>query len=88
MNGTIVLCDSLVDGSTQVEAGAIGTVMQGDIDNDFGFSFPLSASYLNSSDGGEVFDYMNSTRSSKIDCFYTYVSFSIRFRFMILIFVP
>ncbi|XP_022857282.1 cucumisin-like [Olea europaea var. sylvestris] len=61
VNGSIVLCDSLGDGTPQVEAGAIGTVMQSDEFNDFAFSFPLSASYLTSTDGTQVLKYINTT---------------------------
>ncbi|XP_022857283.1 cucumisin-like [Olea europaea var. sylvestris] len=61
VNGTIVLCDSLGNGTAQVEVGAIGTIMQSNGFNDFAFSFPLSASYLTSTDGTQVFKYINTT---------------------------
>ncbi|KAL2525806.1 Subtilisin-like serine endopeptidase family protein [Abeliophyllum distichum] len=64
VNGTIVLCDTLGDGEPQLVTGAAGTIMQDDGFKDFAFSFPLSASYLASIDGTEVFKYINTTTSN------------------------
>ncbi|CAI9776423.1 unnamed protein product [Fraxinus pennsylvanica] len=61
VEGTIVLCDTLGDGEPTLVAGATGTIMQDDGFKDFAFSFPLSASYLASTDGTEVFNYINTT---------------------------
>ncbi|PSR88051.1 Cucumisin like [Actinidia chinensis var. chinensis] len=61
VNGTIVLCDALATGEEPLNAGAVGTVMQDDRYLDLAFSFPLPATYLNLSDGGEVYNYINIT---------------------------
>ncbi|KAL3523904.1 hypothetical protein ACH5RR_016738 [Cinchona calisaya] len=61
VNGNIVLCDELNDGTATWAAGAIGTVMQDGGFKDFGFLFPLSASYLGTEDGSTVLNYINST---------------------------
>lgn len=62
VNGTIVLCDQLDTGEEPLDAGAIGSIMQGDGYNDFAFSFPLSLSYLGLDDGAKVSTYINTTR--------------------------
>ncbi|KAL7107730.1 hypothetical protein ACP275_06G073400 [Erythranthe tilingii] len=62
VKNTIVLCDEINDGEAPALAGATGTIMQGEVFNDFAFSFPLPASYLGSTDGGQVYDYINKTR--------------------------
>ncbi|CAL5322560.1 unnamed protein product [Camellia sinensis] len=61
VNGTIVLCDQLHDGTSTLQAGAIGTVMQGDRFKDVAFLFPLSASYMTPQKGSQVSLYINST---------------------------
>lgn len=61
VKGKIVLCDRF--GATeQYEAGAIGTIMQGGDYEDVVWSFPLSASYVDSSDGAAISLYINTTR--------------------------
>ena len=62
VNGTIVLCDALDTGEEPLNAGAAGTIMQDDRYLDLAFSFPLPATYLNLSNGGEVYNYINTTR--------------------------
>ena len=62
VNGTIVLCDQLDTGEEPLDAGAIGSIMQGDRYNDFTFSFPLPLSYLCLDDGAKVSTYINTTR--------------------------
>ncbi|KAE9465255.1 hypothetical protein C3L33_02841, partial [Rhododendron williamsianum] len=57
----IVLCDQLSDGEGPLYAGGIGAIMQDDGFKDLAFSFPLSASYLGSTDGAAVFLYINKT---------------------------
>ncbi|XP_058208208.1 cucumisin-like [Rhododendron vialii] len=60
VKGKIVLCDQF--GATeQYEAGAIGTIMQGGDYEDVVWSFPLSASYVDSSDGAAISLYINTT---------------------------
>ncbi|XP_073119817.1 cucumisin-like [Henckelia pumila] len=61
VKGTVVLCDVLNDSEPAAGANATGTIMQDDGFKDYAFSFPISASYLGSSDGAEVFQYFNST---------------------------
>ncbi|XP_073290832.1 cucumisin-like [Primulina huaijiensis] len=58
---TIVLCDVLNDSEPAARANATGTIMQDNGFKDYAFSFPLSASYLGSRDGAEVFKYFNTT---------------------------
>lgn len=60
--GTIVLCDGLSDGEPVVVVGATGAILHDDRLRDVALSFPLPASYLGSVDGGEVYDYINTTR--------------------------
>ncbi|KAG6436556.1 hypothetical protein SASPL_101457 [Salvia splendens] len=62
-NGTIVLCDGLSDGEPVVAVGAAGAIMREDQLRDVALSYPLPASYLGLFDGGEVYDYINTTRS-------------------------
>ncbi|KAL1544724.1 cucumisin-like [Salvia divinorum] len=62
-NGTIVLCDGLSDGEPVVAVGAAGVILRVDQLRDVALSFPLPASYLGSVDGGEVYNYINTTRS-------------------------
>ncbi|KAL3523906.1 hypothetical protein ACH5RR_016740 [Cinchona calisaya] len=61
VNGKIVLCDTLNDGTAVLGAGAAGTVMQDGGFKDFAFLFPLPASYLGTEDGSIVLNYINST---------------------------
>ena len=62
VNGTIVVCDNLNDGTTTLDAGATGTIMQDGGNKDFAFSFPLPVSYLSTRDGTTILNYINSTR--------------------------
>ncbi|KAL3521148.1 hypothetical protein ACH5RR_019297 [Cinchona calisaya] len=62
VNGTIVVCDELNDGTTANDAGAIGTLMQDGGYKDYAFSFPLSASYVGTQDGTTIINYINTTR--------------------------
>ncbi|KAL8552039.1 hypothetical protein ACS0TY_000920 [Phlomoides rotata] len=64
VNGTIVLCDTLSDGLGPLGAGSTGTIMQGSSYQDFGFSFPLPASYLGLDDGGQVYTYINKSSNA------------------------
>lgn len=69
-NATIVLCDGLSDGEAVAAVGAAGAILQEDRLRDVALSFPLPASYLGSSDGGEVYDYINTTRFVSLAYFY------------------
>ena len=62
MKGKIVLCDVETEGTGQLSAGAVGTVMQGRRPSSASFAFPLPAAYVSLEDGGNVYSYMNSTR--------------------------
>jgi len=62
VKGKIVLCDVETEGTGQLSAGAVGTVMQGRRPSSASFAFPLPAAYVSLEDGGNVYSYMNSTR--------------------------
>lgn len=62
VKGKIVLCDSVITGETPLAAGALGSILQDDGFKDVAYAFPLPTSYLNSSNGEDVFDYLRSTR--------------------------
>ncbi|KAM4104448.1 hypothetical protein ACJW30_06G158300 [Castanea mollissima] len=63
VKGKIVLCDAENEGIGQLSAGAVGTVMQGRSPSDDPFAFPLPAAYVSLEDGGNIYSYINSTRS-------------------------
>ncbi|KAJ4840061.1 hypothetical protein Tsubulata_047987 [Turnera subulata] len=62
VKGKIVLCDWVNGGEPEVEAGAVGAIMQDGFFKDFAINFPLPATHLNPSDGFEVSEYVNKTR--------------------------
>jgi hypothetical protein len=62
VKGKIVLCDIRTNGVGAFVAGAVGTVMQGQTQQDFASSYPLPASYIHLKDGSKVYSYINSTR--------------------------
>ncbi|KAE7996707.1 hypothetical protein FH972_001407 [Carpinus fangiana] len=64
VKGKIVLCDSPTTGEAEFLAGAVGTVSQGEVQQDFATSYPLPASYLHLEDGSKVYSYINSTRGA------------------------
>ncbi|KAJ6814974.1 cucumisin-like [Iris pallida] len=61
VNGTIVLCDTLNDGSGPLLSGAAGTVMLAGDYMDYAYSFPLPVTTLSTDDSGNVGLYINST---------------------------
>ncbi|KAK4579211.1 hypothetical protein RGQ29_029045 [Quercus rubra] len=63
VKGKIVLCDAENYGVGQLLAGAVGTVMQGRHPSSGAIAFPLPAAYLSLEDGGNIYSYINSTRS-------------------------
>uniref|UniRef100_A0A7N2MFY2 Cucumisin n=1 Tax=Quercus lobata TaxID=97700 RepID=A0A7N2MFY2_QUELO len=63
VKGKIVLCDVENYGVGQLLAGAVGTVMQGRRPSSGAFAFPLPAAYLSLEDGGDIYLYIDSTRS-------------------------
>ncbi|XP_059457509.1 cucumisin-like [Corylus avellana] len=64
VKGKIVLCDIRTTGAGAFLAGAVGTVMQGQAQQDLATSAPLPASYLRLKDGSKVYSYINSTRGA------------------------
>lgn len=58
VKGKIVLCDSVSEGLGALGAGAAGTVMQDDGFKDVAFAFPIPATYLNSTAGKDVLNYV------------------------------
>ncbi|KAH7856066.1 hypothetical protein Vadar_032362 [Vaccinium darrowii] len=61
VKGKIVLCDQFTD-TEPLEAGGVGTIMRGDALEDVLWSFAVSASYVNLSDGAAIARYINTTR--------------------------
>ena len=61
VRGTIVLCDSLYDGSGILLAGGVGTVMADSEYNDFAFSYPLPATKISPEDGLKILNYITTT---------------------------
>ncbi|KAM7264287.1 hypothetical protein ACFE04_001970 [Oxalis oulophora] len=62
VEGKIVLCDGLNNASGATNAGAVGSIMQGNSFRDVAFNFPIPATYLDTDDGNQVFDYYSNTR--------------------------
>lgn len=62
VQGKIVFCDEIGDGTTALSSGAIGTIMQDANFLDVAFVFPLPASKLDLNAGSKVFQYLRSTR--------------------------
>ncbi|XP_022139189.1 cucumisin-like [Momordica charantia] len=61
VQGKIVFCDEIGDGTTALSSGAIGTIMQDANFLDVAFVFPLPASKLDLNAGSKVFQYLRST---------------------------
>ncbi|GFZ15045.1 subtilase family protein [Actinidia rufa] len=60
VNGTIVLCDTTSNGENQLQAGAVGTVMQDGGFTDFAFSYPLPATNLGLENSSDIYNYIKS----------------------------
>ncbi|KAI6669126.1 hypothetical protein NL676_004011 [Syzygium grande] len=55
-------CDSIGPADAELSKGAVGSIMQGLGPTDVAFTFPVPAFFLNTANGSEVSDYLNSTR--------------------------
>jgi len=62
VKGKIVLCDARRNGGALLLAGAIGAVMQTDSFTDYALTYPLPTTLLGSVEGGNVAQYINTTR--------------------------
>ncbi|XWS38431.1 hypothetical protein CRYUN_Cryun19dG0131000 [Craigia yunnanensis] len=63
VEGKIVYCETLWDGTGVLQANGVGTIMADDEITDFAFNYPLPATQISSSDGEKVFDYIKSTEN-------------------------
>ncbi|XVF52805.1 hypothetical protein PTKIN_Ptkin05aG0048200 [Pterospermum kingtungense] len=61
VEGKIVYCETLWDGTGILEANGVGTIMADDETTDFAFNYPLPATQISASDGEIVLDYIRST---------------------------
>ncbi|KAH0460738.1 hypothetical protein IEQ34_008313 [Dendrobium chrysotoxum] len=61
--GSVLICDSLNDGSGPQLAGAVGAIMPAQGANDFAFEFKLPVSVLGVNDTAKVLLYSNKTRN-------------------------
>lgn len=61
VQGKIVLCDILWDGSGILMANGIGTIMADSSITDFAFNYPLPATQVSSEDGLAILNYIKST---------------------------
>lgn len=57
VEGKIVVCDTIWDGSGVLMADGLGAVMSSNRFSDLAFSYPLPATLLNPEDGAKVADY-------------------------------
>ncbi|KAK6929413.1 LOW QUALITY PROTEIN: Subtilisin-like protease, fibronectin type-III domain [Dillenia turbinata] len=62
INGTIVLCGALIDGSWLLSVGVAGLVMRTQAVQDVAYLFPLPASILDSQNGSNILSYIHSAR--------------------------
>ena len=61
VEGTIVLCDTLRDGSGIPMANGIGTVIADSYYSDYAYSCPLPPTIIRDEDGIEVMDYIKTS---------------------------
>jgi subtilisin family serine protease len=61
--GTIVLCETLWDGSGILMANGLGTIMADSSITDFAFNYPLPATLITTEDGVEILDYIRTTQN-------------------------
>ncbi|CAL5437261.1 unnamed protein product [Camellia sinensis] len=61
VQGKIVFCETLWDGSGILLANGVGTVMAYSSITDFAFNYPLPATVISTEDGLKVLDYIRST---------------------------
>ncbi|KAK6274818.1 hypothetical protein POUND7_004527 [Theobroma cacao] len=63
VEGKIVFCETLWDGTGVLQAGGVGTIMADDEITDFAFNYPLPATQISASDGEKVLDYIKTTEN-------------------------
>lgn len=61
VQGNIVFCESLWDGSGILLANGVGTIMADSLYTDFAFNYPLPATVISTEDGVKVLDYIRTT---------------------------
>ncbi|XWS49867.1 hypothetical protein CRYUN_Cryun12cG0040100 [Craigia yunnanensis] len=66
VEGKIVYCETLWDGTGVLLANGVGTIMADDEITDFAFNFPLPATQISTSDGEIFFDYIKSTENPTV----------------------
>ncbi|XP_028797591.1 cucumisin-like isoform X1 [Neltuma alba] len=69
--GKIVLCEGRSKAEGAFVAKAVGALTQGQNSRDYGWSFPLPASYIDLQDANSIFAYINSTRNPTATIFRT-----------------
>ncbi|XP_022737203.1 subtilisin-like protease SBT4.3 [Durio zibethinus] len=63
VEGKIVYCETLWDGTGVLLANGVGTIMADDEITDFAFNYPLPATQISTSDGEKVLDYIRTTEN-------------------------
>ncbi|KAI9078350.1 hypothetical protein K1719_039726 [Acacia pycnantha] len=71
VKGKIVLCEGRNKAEGAFMAKAVGALTQGQTSRDYGWSFPLPASYIDLKDANNIFVYINSTRNPTATIFRT-----------------
>ncbi|MBA0611528.1 hypothetical protein Godav_012208, partial [Gossypium davidsonii] len=61
VEGKIVFCEVLWDGTGVLLANGVGTIMADDEITDFAFNYPLPATQISTSDGEKILDYIKTT---------------------------
>lgn len=64
VEGKIVICEGIQDGSTVLLANGVGTIIVNTegISTDYAFSFPLPVTFISTDDAEKVMDYVKSTK--------------------------
>ncbi|KAA3464505.1 cucumisin-like [Gossypium australe] len=63
VEGKIVFCEVLWDGTGVLLANGVGTIMADDEITDFAFNYPLPATQISTSDGEKILDYIRTTEN-------------------------
>lgn len=61
VEGSMVFCETLGDGSSILLAKGVGTIMADSTYSDFAFNYPLPATVISTEDGIKVLDYIRTT---------------------------
>lgn len=61
VEGKIVFCESLLDGSDILAVNGLGTIMADSVFTDLAFSYPLPATLISKENGQDILDYIRST---------------------------